>query len=407
MPREKKPHLKKRPDGRYACRYKGEWFYGATEAEALAARDAYKKAEADGYLAALHGPTVGQYAAKWLPTHRAGVSPATYGQYASLLETVVQPIAHIRLPDLKADDVSAALSQLVGKSGSYIHKASNLLTAMLDAATDSGYLPRNPCRSTSVDVPRGPSGSHRAITQAERQLILDTPHRLRPVVLLMLYAGLRPEEARAIDTTRDVDYVHKVITVSRTVTFQGNRPIIGTGKTGNAARRVLLMPILEDALADVHGPVLTMEDGSPVTASAWTRAWNSYVTTVEEALNGCPRRWYGRTRAHLAQQAQADALRAEGRHEEALAAALPPWQPFTVRPYDLRHSFCTMCRDAGVDMHVCMTWMGHSDERLILRIYDHVTDYRQQLSAQALLSFGFGSQNGSQNCIEHPETVAI
>ena len=41
MPRTKKPHLKRRKDGRFACRYQGQFFYGRTEAEAFAARDDY------------------------------------------------------------------------------------------------------------------------------------------------------------------------------------------------------------------------------------------------------------------------------------------------------------------------------------------------------------------------------
>ena len=37
MPRPKKQHLKQRADGRYACRYRDQWFYGLTEGEALEA----------------------------------------------------------------------------------------------------------------------------------------------------------------------------------------------------------------------------------------------------------------------------------------------------------------------------------------------------------------------------------
>ena len=44
MPRVKKQHLKRRADGRYRCKYNGVQFYGATEEETLAAREAYKLA---------------------------------------------------------------------------------------------------------------------------------------------------------------------------------------------------------------------------------------------------------------------------------------------------------------------------------------------------------------------------
>lgn len=62
MPRQKKQHLKRRKDGRFACRYRNLWFYGETEDEALEARDEYKQAEKRGELQLETGPTVAQYA---------------------------------------------------------------------------------------------------------------------------------------------------------------------------------------------------------------------------------------------------------------------------------------------------------------------------------------------------------
>ena len=45
MPRQKKQHLKRRKDGRFACRYKDQWFYSADPDEALAMREEYKRLE--------------------------------------------------------------------------------------------------------------------------------------------------------------------------------------------------------------------------------------------------------------------------------------------------------------------------------------------------------------------------
>ncbi len=52
------------------------------------------------------------------------------------------------------------------------------------------------------------------------------------------------------------------------------------------------------------------------------------------------------------------------------------WKEWTVRPHDLRHSFCVMLRDAGVDLKLAIKWTGHADEKMILKIYDHITDLR-------------------------------
>ena len=84
------------------------------------------------------------------------------------------------------------------------------------------------------------------------------------------------------------------------------------------------------------------------------------------------RRWYGKTKEH----------------KKILAAGgqLPPYNAVTIRPHDLRHSYCTMLRDAGVDLKVAMEWLGHADEKMILKIYDH-TDERIKSSVEKLKAF--------------------
>jgi hypothetical protein len=41
MPREKKKKLKKRPDGRYACRYHDQWFYSYDQDDCLRQREEF------------------------------------------------------------------------------------------------------------------------------------------------------------------------------------------------------------------------------------------------------------------------------------------------------------------------------------------------------------------------------
>ena len=60
------------------------------------------------------------------------------------------------------------------------------------------------------------------------------------------------------------------------------------------------------------------------------------------------------------------------------------WRPWTVRPHDLRHSFCVMLRDAGVDLKLAIRWMGHADEKMILRIYDHVSAMRIESAVRSM-----------------------
>jgi integrase len=113
---------------------------------------------------------------------------------------------------------------------------------------------------------------------------------------------------------------------------------------------------------------------------------------METAINGVQRRWYGRTREHKA------ILAAGGK--------LPPWIPFTVTPYDLRHSFATMLRDMKppVELHTVIKWMGHADATMLLHIYDSVTDSRDASESERVKN-AFRCQNGSQEENESTETV--
>ena len=92
---------------------------------------------------------------------------------------------------------------------------------------------------------------------------------------------------------------------------------------------------------------------------------------MEKEINGIDRRWYGRTKEQK---------------ELAEQGKLPEWVSFTVTPYDLRHSFATMCRSMKppIEMHTVIAWMGHADSKMILSVYDSVTDDRDKSEGNRL-----------------------
>ena len=98
-------------------------------------------------------------------------------------------------------------------------------------------------------------------------------------------------------------------------------------------------------------------------------------------LNNCTqKRWYFLDKSYRDRDPrrydQIQHLLSKEKKEEADALRFMDWKEWTVRPHDLRHSFCVMLRDAGVDIKLALRWMGHADEKMILRIYDHITDLR-------------------------------
>lgn len=340
MARQKKQHLKKRKDGRYACRYKDRWFMGKTEEEALRSREQYKQAEKEGRLAVLQPITVEEYAAKWLPIHRGHVIDKTYNNYANWLDKLTPIMGAKLLQEVTIDDAASVWIKHPWKTSSTVHGAKMLYVAMFDTAVENGYCRINPFRSKQAAPPKLTNGTHRAITDDEIQLIESTQHRMQPAAMIMLYAGLRRGEVAALSSS-DIDLKAGVIHVTKAIRYEGNnKPVIVSTKTQAGLRDVPIFPPLRPFLENRIGLFLPNRKGTYMCLSSISEAWKAYQNSLSLAAG----------------------------HE------------VKIRFHDLRHTFCTMLRDSGVDIKQAMIWMGHSDEKMILKIYDHVTERRTQTS---------------------------
>lgn len=354
MPRQK---LTQRADGRYRCKYKGKEFYGDTPREAQAKREEYKRLLEAGIKAEEAGITVRQYASRWVLTHKASVSDKCYNDYVKQLNAMVEIIGDKRLMDVTPDDIKGIFStHYLNYSASTIKRARQLYISMFDAAIESGYARVNPCRSKHAQPHKGTAGTHRVITEYERKLIHTTPHRFRTGAMVMLYAGLRRGEALALQLS-DIDQTNQIIHVTKAIRYDSNQPIIDAPKTKTSVRDVPLLEELANALPKDGDYIMTSADGLPCTEIAFRRGWNSYMTALSARA--------GRT--------------------------------INIRPHDLRHSYCTMLRDAGVEMKLAMQWMGHADEKMILRIYDHITIDRVENAVLMVEKSIKRGQNRGQN----------
>ena len=368
MPR---PKLAQRSDGRFKCSYRGKYFYGKTSQEAYAKRDAYKRQVQQGMRP--ENVTVSAYAEHWLPIAKPDVAPKTYNTCIHLLNVLCDEVGDEIIRDVRPSSIKRVYStHLKGLSSTYIRHAKNLYTGLFDAAIADGLAISNPCKEKAAQPHKGETGSHRAITEQERWTIehIATDHPVHAVVMTMLYAGLRPAEAKALSMD-DVDMEKGRIHVKAYLRADGSnkRVISDKMKTKKSNRVVPLFSPLKKALENHEGLLITCEDGTPISETGWRRAWHSYKATIETALNGITKRWYGRTKAQKAMKK---------------AGTLPEWRTFDVVPYDLRHSFVTWCRDNGVELHTCVEWCGHADATMVLKIYDEVSFDRSKKEAERL-----------------------
>jgi integrase len=338
MPRQKKQHLKRRKDGRYCCVYHGIQFMGMSEDEALAKREEYIRQEKAGEYRR-DNPTLQEYADKWLPLHKSGVSDKCYNDYKKQLDALTDILGELYLKDITVDDAAAVWNHYKDYSASTIKRARMIYVSLFDTAIENDLIRKNPFRGKFAQPPKGSQGSHRTLTDEEIALVRETPHRMQTAALIMLYAGLRRGEVLAL-TMKDIDLQAGVITVNKAIRFDGNTPVVSRPKTDSGTRQVPILSVLRPALENRAGRILSAANGQTMTEQSFTRCWESYTLHLSKAAG----------------------------------------HPVNIRPHDLRHTFCTMLRDAGIDMHQAMIWMGHADEKMILRVYDHVTDKRTQNS---------------------------
>ena len=78
----------------------------------------------------------------------------------------------------------------------------------------------------------------------------------------------------------------------------------------------------------------------------------------------------------------------------ALQVLFPAPEPLDfqgVFPFSpLLYRYCTMLYEAGIDLKTAQRWMGHVDEKKILRIYAHLTERQEQKAVEKLKEFMAG-----------------
>lgn len=353
MPRQT---LKQRKDGRYKCVYKGIQFYGDTQSAALAARDAYKRQE--GQKKPQKPVTFITYSIRWVSTYKKNCQKSTYNQYVSYLNRAADHLPDGPIQAITPTDIQDLYNAVLEGMGDWtIKKFCMLISSVFESAFNDGLISRNPC--ASVKRPKGEANSHRAIEPWERELVLLSvgKHKMALMAMVMLYAGLRRGEALEIDVDRDVDLANQVIHVRGAVHFDTNQPVHGATKTKAGFREIPLFAPLLRALQGQHGLLFGNSEGLTASQTVFRRAWASYMRSLSSiSLHG----------------------------------------PVSFTPHDLRHSFCTMLYEADVDIKTAVRWMGHADEKMILRIYAHLSKSKEQEATEKVQSIVENLAKGSK-----------
>jgi integrase len=291
---------------------------------------------------AMAAATFGVIAEKWLAT-KAHRSPKTVAGYSSLLDTIVMPRwRDVPLCDLRYDDLQVWITGLStdgsvrfegkGLSASRVRQTHQLVGAVLKFAVRSKHIAVSP--ADGIELPTLPETEHRYLTHEQLHRAAIASGRMRTLVLVLGYCGLRFGEAAAL-RVEDVDVMARRIRVSRSVTYVRKTGLV-EGPTKNHTSRTVPVP---EFLARL---LKTEAQGREPGALMFSSARSGGYLTLGQAR-------YGFEKATAA----VDGCRG-------------------VRLHDLRHTCASLAISEGANVKVVQKLLGHKTAVLTLDRYGHL-----------------------------------
>lgn len=388
------PKLTKRADGLYQVyatigydennKRIRKAFYGQTQREALAKKKAYM----DGLVLERDASkmTLKKWAETWLESYSTG-GVRNQENNRSIINVFLKEIGNMAnkpISDILPADIQGYAKSQSCHTKSHVNKAKRTIESLFNTAKDNGFIINSPCQGIVWDSKK--TGTRDSVEANIADLITENWHLHSAGIwaMLVLYAGLRPSEAFALYRDQiDETTIH----VRNGSHFEHGQLVITEGKPKSDAgvRDIPILPPLLPVIKALpkEGLVCRSTKGFPVSQSAYKRNWTAFIHLLEQVHNGKepnPARWQYEKESSL-------------------------WNPLPKTDmYSLRHSFCSMLYDAGVDVKTAQYLMGHSDLEVTLKIYTHLSEKKKQHSFDALFEYckTNGSNSGSNKT---PETL--
>lgn len=294
--------------------------------------------------------TVSDLLNRWLADVVPGrVEPTAQATYRWAVEKHLVPgLGRIRVRKLTPEQVEAFLRAKAGAglSRSTCVRFRSVLGQALRWAERRGYVARNVASLAEVPAEARAARVGRALTDTEARALLAAcaDHRLDAAFVVMLGLGLRPGETTGLRWC-DVDLERRVLHVRQALKWHGGAPVVGELKT-KRSRRSLAMPIVVADAFRAHKARYAIE--RLAVGQSWPTEWSELVFVSEAGTPIDP--------ANLRRSFSIVARKAKLGH---------------LRPYDARHTACSLLCEAGVALEHVADLLGHESTRMGSQVYRH------------------------------------
>lgn len=173
---------------------------------------------------------------------------------------------------------------------------------------------------------------------------------------LLLYTGLRRGEALALSYS-DIDRKAGVIHITKKLSYAAGKPVMEDHtKSKNGIRDIPILPPLAEALPRSRvGLIFPGEGGGFMKASEISKNWRQYCRDV-------------------------------GLHEIIKTSDGKIHENFPITPHCFRHSFATICYEAGLDPRQAAQILGDTPE-VVEGVYTHLRQQHRQTAAEKLANY--------------------
>jgi integrase len=367
------------PDGTYRVRvYTGikdgkktyKNVYGRTQKEADIKAEELKVLLRKGINISASNDSFKTWAEYWLTSKRYEVSADRYSCLQARSAIWIDALDKTPLKQIKPFELQTILFTIAAKNpntGEPMAKKTvrgyiQVINAIFDFAIDNRVIEFNPANKLKIPQGATENEQRRALSEEERKRVMEFEHRAKPSAMLMMFSGLRRGEATALQWN-DIDFRNNKISVTKSYNFKTKD--FKAPKNGKS--RVVSVPqILIDylrALPKVSSFVLTNAKGKMMTEDSWKRLYQSYMLDLNIHYG------FGDT---------------VNKHVNNIEI---PMIINTFTPHELRHTFCTIMFEAGIDALTAKEQMGHADIQTTLSIYTHLSAQHKELQTNKLDEF--------------------
>jgi integrase len=331
-----------------------------TKAEAEAFADAVETDIGRGQFLdpQLGKKTLGDWAQEWLEARRPEVKPKTYMTYEGLLRTHILPaFGRTPMSKIRPLDIQKFLGEMTDASlsRSRIRQARQLLSMVLNAAVDNGYIGRNPVLRERLKGKEPKRDQHPLTFEQVHDVANAVPDRYRALIYVLAYGGLRWGEAAALRRS-NCNLLRNRLEIKEAVSEVTGGLHYGPPKTHQMRTVVIPEPVKEILAQHIATYAGKRSDVLVFTTEEDTHIW---ISNFRKQI------WWP-----ALDQARVDRVT-------------------TIK--DLRHTCASLMHAAGRSAKEVKEQLGHSTIAMTLDTYTHLFDEGRDEAAEAMAEYFSGS----------------